>query len=120
MKKKFRFWYFPAVFMGIALLTICCSRNSEPAVSADPVISHLTPQIGTPGTDVNITGTNFIADISKIKISFGATPATIVSASATQIRTKVPAGLSGSTVNVTVSINGNASNSATFAYLDLT
>ena len=59
-----------------------------------PVISSYTPVTATIGAEVTITGQNFNPIAEKNLVSFGATRATVLSSSSTEIKVKVPAGAS--------------------------
>ena len=74
-----------------------------------PAISSLSPNSGTPGTSVVITGSNLSGATA---VSFNGTAATFTVNSATQITATVPAG--ASTGNVTVTTPGGTSNGLAF------
>jgi sugar lactone lactonase YvrE len=63
-----------------------------------PEISSFAPASGAAGTTVTLTGQNLSAPTA---VAFGGTPATIVSATATQIITRVPAGAATGRITVT-------------------
>jgi IPT/TIG domain len=63
-----------------------------------PEISGFTPASGAAGTTVTITGQNLAGATA---VAFGGTPAAIVSATATQIVTTVPAGAATGPITVT-------------------
>jgi hypothetical protein len=65
---------------------------------AAPTISSFSPTIGTPGTAVTITGTNFETTpaYNNLRFEGSALRATVGSASATSLGTTVPAGLTSS------------------------
>ena len=65
-----------------------------------PVITSFTPQSGPIGTTVTITGTGFLNSLSGNTVYFGATKATITSASTTSLVVTVPAGASYSSISV--------------------
>jgi len=60
--------------------------------SAVPTISSFTPESGLIGTSVTITGTNFGRILTNNVVYFGATRATVTSASPTQLTVTVPVG----------------------------
>jgi Zn-dependent metalloprotease len=70
------------------------SESASFFTAVKPVISSYTPKIAPVGTEVIITGQNFNATREKNLVSFGATRATVLSASSTEIKVKVPAGAS--------------------------
>jgi Zn-dependent metalloprotease len=59
-----------------------------------PVISSYTPVSAPIGTEITITGQNFNSIREKNLVSFGATHATVLSSSSTELKVKVPAGAS--------------------------
>jgi hypothetical protein len=59
-----------------------------------PVISSYIPVTAPIGAEVTITGQNFNSILEKNLVSFGATRATILSSSSTEIKVKVPVGAS--------------------------
>jgi IPT/TIG domain len=63
-----------------------------------PKITGVTPASGAAGTTVTLTGQNLAGATA---VAFGGTPATIVSATATQIVTTVPAGAATGRITVT-------------------
>src|SRR5206468_1234427 len=58
--------------------------------SAAPTITSFTPTMGTPGTAVTITGTNFDPIPSNDRVNFNAFAALVNSANTTSIATSVP------------------------------
>lgn len=79
-----------------------------------PSISNLSPASGAAGTTVTITGSNFGATKGTSTVKFGAATATTTAWSATSITATVPAGLAAGAANITVTVNGTASNAAAF------
>ncbi|MBI5858323.1 MAG: VCBS repeat-containing protein [Sphingobacteriales bacterium] len=71
-----------------------------PPSSPAPIITGFTPVSGLIGTNVTITGAGFGAAPSNNIVYFGATRASIISASATQISCTVPAGASYEPISV--------------------
>jgi Zn-dependent metalloprotease len=65
-----------------------------------PVISSYTPSTAPIGTEVTIRGQNFNSMAAKNLVSFGATHATVVSSSTSEIKVKVPAGASFGSISV--------------------
>lgn len=73
------------------------STNSDATsffTSVKPVITSFSPIAAMIGTEIIIAGRDFNTTKEKNRISFGATQAVVVSASATQLKVKVPAGAS--------------------------
>ncbi len=78
---------------------------------APPVITSFAPSQGTSGTVVTITGQNFDTDVAGDQVLFGSLPATVQSASATQLTVIAPAGVA--TGRISVSTAGGTATSAT-------
>jgi len=74
--------------LGIPAITnsVTININQAPA----PTVTNAVPAIGAPGTSVTITGTNFLPGAT---VTFGGIPASITTATATQIVAVVPAGV---------------------------
>jgi Zn-dependent metalloprotease len=73
------------------------SSPSEPAhffTAVKPVINSYAPITALIDTELTITGENFNPTLEKNIVSFGATRATVLSASSTQVKVKVPGGAS--------------------------
>jgi RHS repeat-associated protein len=68
---------------------------------APPTIAAFAPGSGFAGTTVTIFGTNFDTDAAGNTVRFGALPAEVLSATATEIRTRVPHGAASGTIAVT-------------------
>lgn len=80
--------------------------DPDPVVSLTPTIGTINPPMATAGSSVTITGTNFgtaTTGASSNTVTIGGVPATIVSASPTQIVVVVPSGTTGGVVAVTTS-----------------
>jgi YD repeat-containing protein len=82
------------------------TRKGGPQIA----ISALSPNHGTPGTQVLITGTGFGATTAANTIRFNGVAAPVLSASATQLLAMVP--FNASTGRVTVTANGATATSA--------
>lgn len=76
-----------------------------------PVISSYMPVTAPIGTEITITGENFNSVPQKNFVSFGATRATVLSSSSTQIKVKVPAGASLGLISLLDSESGLAAES---------
>ena len=77
-----------------------------------PTIYALSPNVGTAGTSVTVTGANFGSLQGSSALTFNGLPAAIASWSATSIVTSVPT--SATTGPVVVTVNGAASLGVTF------
>jgi len=82
-------------------------------VSNPPTITSISPQSGTPGTSVTITGTNFGDTQGISTVEFDKTSAVATSWNRTSIQATVPVGVTG-TIAVKVTINGVTSNGVNF------
>ena len=69
-----------------------------------PTVSSFSPASGPVGTVVTITGANFSSTLADNRVFFGAVRATVTDASATTIKTIVPAGYSEVPITVGVGI----------------
>jgi YD repeat-containing protein len=76
------------------------SNFTVAANSGVPSITSFTPNMGTPGTAVTITGTNFDV-LANDKVSFNTTRTAATSATSTQIGTSVPANATSGKIAVT-------------------
>jgi len=85
------------------------TRQSSSLVS----IIEFTPTKGPVGTAVTIFGTGFSATASQNTVTFNGTPATVTSATPTQIATSVPAGASTGPIAVSTP-TGSATSSQPF------
>jgi hypothetical protein len=94
-----------------ALISIPLSGTGTPAQSA-PAITSLSPNSGTLGTAVTITGTNFGSSQGSSTVTFSGTAGTATSWSPTSIVVRVPTG--ATTGNVVVTVGGVASSGVTF------
>ena len=72
------------------------------SLTAVPTISAVSPTSGKVGDSVTITGTNFDTTPSNNTVYFGATKATVTSASTTSLTTTVPTGATFAPISVTV------------------
>ncbi|AYV81587.1 MAG: hypothetical protein Harvfovirus43_9 [Harvfovirus sp.] len=87
----------------------------------DPIIagSGISPAIGTIGTTVTITGSNFDTTTGATVVTFGGITATSTTNTANMITATAPTPTNttaASTVNVVVTVNGNASNAESYEY----
>ena len=77
-------------------------------------ISGFTPREGVSGTAVTIFGTGFSTTPAQDGVMFGAAPAAVTSATATQLVTTVPAGLSTGSYTVGVTSPGGSATGDAF------
>jgi RHS repeat-associated protein len=84
--------------------------TSQFTTVAAPSITSFTPDSGTVGTAVTITGTNFDPDASKNEVRVNGALATVTAASATSLTAPVPGG--ATTGPITVTTRGGTATSA--------
>lgn len=87
------------------------SESASFFTAMKPVITSFSPITAPIDTEVTITGTNFNTQSGKDLVNFGATRATVLSASSTEIKVKVPAGASFGTITLLDSESGLAAES---------
>lgn len=78
----------------------------SPPTAPPPIINSFSPTSGVIGTTVTIDGLNFNTDVTGNIVYFGATRATVSSASSTQLVCTVPAGASYLPLSVLNNSNG--------------
>lgn len=83
-----------------------------------PTISAISPSSGKIGDNITITGANFSIAPSNNIVKFNGTPATVTSATATQLEVSVPSG--ATTGVITVEVNGMTATSGVFTVLQPT
>lgn len=89
---------------------------APPSGSNPPLIVGFTPNAGAPGTEVTIEGLNFASTAAGNSVTFNGTAAQVLSADATQIVARVPAGASSGPLRVSTA-GGSAQTSASFSVL---
>lgn len=102
---------------GVVKVTVNGKDATGPSftvTTATPVITitSLNPLSGSVGTVVTITGSGFNAVAAQNIVKFNGTPATVTTASATQLVTSVPTG--ATTGTVTVQVGSNAATGPSF------
>jgi hypothetical protein len=75
-----------------------------------PSITSFSPAVGTAGTTVTITGSNFNTTPGNNVVKFNGTAANVTAASATSLTVTVPVG--ASTGKISVDVNGSATSSS--------
>ncbi len=91
------------------VMVLFTSCKDEETISA-PVISSFSPESGTTGTTVIITGSNFSTTLADNVVKFNEAVATVSAASATSLTVTVPDG--ATTGKITITANGLTSSSA--------
>ncbi|MBN9383758.1 MAG: IPT/TIG domain-containing protein [Chitinophagaceae bacterium] len=100
--------------MILLLLSASCNK-SNPPVTPPPTITNITPNSGSAGVTVTITGTDFGATAADNTVKFNGTAASITSASTNSLVVVAPAG--GTTGSVTVTTKGGTANGPVFTYV---
>ncbi|HET7152638.1 MAG TPA: IPT/TIG domain-containing protein, partial [Candidatus Kapabacteria bacterium] len=95
----------PAVASGVVIVKVGDSMDSTKQVlrimlAVSPVIKDYEPKEGNTGTPLTISGTGFDTVVQNISVRIGTVPATVVSATTTQIHCTVPAGAAGGQITV--------------------
>ncbi len=99
MKRTFKLF---TLLFALVSFVACSDDDSSP--EEEFAVSSISPESGTVGTEITITGTNFPTDASEVNLTFGGVAATISAISATQIVTTVPSGATSG--NVSIVANG--------------
>ena len=111
MKTTLRF----CAFFMVIFSFLACNDDDGDSVSEFTVMS-ISPESGTVGTEIRITGTDFPSDASDISLSFNGVSATVTSVSTTEIVTTVPSGATSGQIEI--SANGfRKTSAATFTVL---
>lgn len=102
----------------IAIAGIFWSCSEEEEVVRVPTISNITPSEATLGEEVIIAGTHFSYTLAENIVSFNGTAATVTDAIPIQLTTNVPESATIGEVDVTVTVNGQVSNTLSFTVKD--
>ncbi|MEE4116078.1 MAG: IPT/TIG domain-containing protein [Marinilabiliaceae bacterium] len=102
----------------IAIAGIFWSCSEEDDVVPVPTISAITPAEALVGEEVIIAGEHFSYTLAENIVSFNGTPATVTEAIPIQLTTTVPEGATFGEGDVTVTVNGQVSNSISFTVKD--
>src|SRR5215217_6278399 len=93
----------------VPLLVLCCcftlvgcKKKDDSSPVAGPTIIGFTPQSGTAGTVVVISGNGFSSTLAENTVKFNSALAVVSEASATQITATVPSAASTGKITVTV------------------
>lgn len=92
------------IIAGFAIIYGC---NSGGSTELNPTITHIQPESGPPGTAVTIIGNDFSPNPSENNVTFDGNPATVHSATETEIETEVPEGIEPGASEIEVSVEGN-------------
>jgi hypothetical protein len=103
----------------LLLFVTCSSKEDEPAPVVPeilpPKINAITPNSGTTGSEVKLTGMNFASELGSNVVHFGNKTASIKSGSETELFITVPSGFSAGSVDVKVVAKNLESNILPFA-----
>jgi hypothetical protein len=115
---KTYFLHFVSFVMLVAVVQLSsCSSGDDDGV--DPTVREITgisPETGTTGTVVTITGKGFSTTPEENVVKFNGVEATVSTATATELVVKVPAG--ATTGVVTVTIDSEVLTGPTFTYTE--
>ncbi|HET6527725.1 MAG TPA: IPT/TIG domain-containing protein, partial [Balneolaceae bacterium] len=107
-------------FVAILLLFTGCGDDGGGGEGVDPElnpeITSVSPQEGTPGTEVTISGSDFSSTASENTVTFGGVEAEVTDASSSKLVTVVPDGAESGAVKVTV--DGNTATGPSFTVLE--
>ena len=90
----------------VGATTVSSFASFTVGASPAPTISNFSPTVGTAGTAVTITGTNYDTTPTKNKVTFSPAYAVVTTASATSLTATVPVGAQSGKIGVTT-VNGN-------------
>ena len=102
--------------ISITVRNVTVTGPSFEVLPDAPGISSVEPDSGKVGDQVVISGENFGTSSSSVTVEFDNIPATVGSISDTSIETSVPEGVSGGSIDITVTVN---SITATYAGFDI-
>ncbi len=93
---------------GFSVIILSCDDDDEVIA---PIISSFTPGSALPGVSVTISGNNFSAIAVNNQVAFNGVPATVASATATQLVVTVPP--TATTGKITITVDGQTATSLT-------
>ncbi len=98
------------------LVVLSCSKDDDEVTDAEgPSITSFSPNSGSVGTNVFITGKNFDPKAANNVVKIGEAKATVTSAKATEIFITVPEG--ATTGKISVTVNGKTDTGGTFTVI---
>lgn len=98
---------------GLLLVASCNKIDKEEPTSQTPVITGFTPASGIANTEVTISGNNFSPVANYNLVNIGGLSAIPVSATATRLVFKIPAGAPAGMFKISVSVGGKTGISST-------
>lgn len=109
-----------AVIIGGLLVFSACKKDSDSNAGPAPVVEPVTVAAAKPNDTLTLKGQNFSAAASGNKVKVGDVEATVVSASATEIKILIPAISTPGTYTITVTVNGKTTEVGTIVIAPLT
>lgn len=103
-----------SIYALFLLLVLGAGLHQVMAQCNAPIINNFSPNTGFIGSTVTITGANFDANPANNKVYFGATKATVLTASFGVLTVTVPVGASTAPISVTNSCNKTAYSAVSF------
>lgn len=107
------------IFLSALLLFAACKKDADNPTSETPVTEPLSVAAAKPGDTIIIKGQNFSEVAANNTVKFNGVTATVVSATATEIKVVVPAGATSGSITVTVNGTTTEVGSLTIAPLTL-
>ncbi|WHZ29952.1 MAG: hypothetical protein OJF51_004754 [Nitrospira sp.] len=95
-----------SISVTVGATTATSSASFTVGASPIPTISSFSPSVGTAGTAVTITGTNYDTTPTKNKVTFSPMYSVVATASATSLTVTVPVGAQSGKIGVTT-VNGS-------------
>lgn len=128
MEKKHLILWFVTVYLVSSFIFISCDdQEGEPdkkddtelidPVISTPIINYINPTLGTSGTEVNISVSDFDSKTTTATVIFGSKEAQTTFISDNTITAIAPEGYTGITVDVMVQVDTLTSNTIAFSYL---
>ena len=108
-RDRFNIWQLTLLLVTGIFLAVGACKNDTPEPAPVLSITSFSPTTAPVGTTVTVTGTNFNATPASNIVMFGNVPATVNSATSTQLVVTVPAGATDGPISV--SANGTKATS---------
>jgi hypothetical protein len=106
------------LFLSALLLFAACKKDSDSPATEPPATEPLSVAAAKPGDTIIIKGQNFNEAAGKNTVKFNGIEATVVSATATEIKVVIPANATSGAITVTV--NGKTAEVGTLTIAPLT
>lgn len=119
MKKKTNHFNIILAFLALNFFIGSCSKETTQQ-DLQPIITSISPETGSIGSEVTIIGENFSNNKDEVYVVFDAKSAEVIESSNTKLKVKAPSGFNNTVTNIIVAINGEISNAKTFTYSDQT